>query len=68
MAQLRHARIVAGISQEILGEMTGYENGQISDWECGVSTPNIIRFGQLCEALGLKIVLVPVGSPQTGQD
>ena len=57
MESVRAARIAAGISQEVLAERTGYGRDLISDWERGAVVPGLLRFREICQAMGLRIVL-----------
>lgn len=57
MEAVRAARIAAGLSQEALAELTGYGRDLICDWERGAVVPGLLRFREVCEAMGLRIVL-----------
>lgn len=57
METFRAARVAAGISQEVIAERTGYGRDLISDWERGAVVPGLLRFREICQAMGLKIVL-----------
>jgi len=57
MEAFRKARITAGLSQEDLAERTGYGRDLISDWERGAVVPGLLRFREICEAVGIRISL-----------
>lgn len=52
---LKGARSNAGYSQKKAAEMLGISNKTLSNWEKGVSVPNIRQVNSLCELYGLKL-------------
>ena len=46
--KLKEARNNAGLSQKKVSDITGFSNTSISNWEKGVSRPDVDSFGTLC--------------------
>lgn len=53
----RQIRIAANISQQELADRSGYGRDLICDWERGAVVPGLLRFREICQAIGLRIVL-----------
>lgn len=51
---LRQFRILRGLSQLQLGDLSGLKNGQISALERGYRAPSLEKFVALVDALNLK--------------
>lgn len=48
---LRHAREVAGLSQQELADIIGVYQKDIALWEKGDSSPDIVALANICRAL-----------------
>lgn len=58
VAELRAARVRAGVSQSALAEKMGYALSVFSKWERGTYAPNLRRLMDWAEALGLEIRII----------
>ena len=52
---LKGARVNAGYTQKAAAKMLKISNKTLSNWETGVSVPNIHQVNALCELYGRKI-------------
>jgi transcriptional regulator with XRE-family HTH domain len=51
---IKRRRNALGLTQEKLGELTGFDRGYISGIERGVRNPAIKNIGKLAKALGIS--------------
>lgn len=54
---LHQRRLERGISLHKLARKTGYDVFTLGAWERGKYSPSLLRFNDVADALGLKIVL-----------
>ena len=52
---LRGARVNKGLTQVSVAKHLGVSPNTVHNWEKGVSFPNIIQCGQLCELYGVPL-------------
>ncbi len=52
--KLKEARIAKKLKQSELGELLGLKNTTISNWEQGISNPDVEIIGKLCEILDVS--------------
>lgn len=57
--ELRKRRFDLGISQLGLSDKMGYEVSSLRKWETGVQVPSYPSLLNWCDALGVRLALVP---------
>ncbi len=51
---VRHARLSAGMTQEMLSERSGFSQQYLSDLERGERNPTIVTIFEIAQALGVS--------------
>lgn len=52
-ANIRHLRVIAGLTQKELAKKVGVCTSTVTQWELGMSTPRMRRVDAIAEALGV---------------
>lgn len=51
---LKGARVNVGLSQKAAAKQLGVSNKTLSNWETGISAPNVHQVNAICELYGRK--------------
>ena len=57
--QLRARRVALGLNQRVFAQLVGASQSQVSETECGLTSPRLRTLRRWCDALDLHLVAVP---------